>query len=213
MLLHLIPKIMNRYLDVQVELIDVQIPELNVTLTGGEHLVVRKPFPNKSYYVACRNVGRKAMRGFLIETDKQLKQFNVITRWNAKSELWKPETEKVLTHKVNYTVADSDFDVISDDHTFYYAQSNFESRWLHDFSIAPPVYTEPRMDFLYCEYHKRGEYVAVDDRYDDVTMVNRVEDLTVPTIEKERFSMRERLDSRLPDLSFRFIAENEEVDA
>ncbi|MFG0773063.1 DUF6012 family protein [Vibrio plantisponsor] len=213
MLLHLIPKILNRYLDVQVELIDVQIPELNVTLTGGEHLVVRKPFPNKSYYVACRKVGRKAMRGLLIETDKQLKQFTVITRWNAKSELWKPETEKVLTHKVNYTVADSDFDVISDDHTFYYAQSNFESRWLTDFSIAPPVYTEPRMDFLYCEYHKRGEHVAVDDRYDEVVMVNRIEDLTVPTIEKERFSMREKLDSRLPDLSFRFIAENEEVSA
>lgn len=213
MLLHLIPKIMNRYLDVQVELIDVQIPELNVTLTGGEHLVVRKPFPNKSYYVACRKVGRKAMRGFLIETDKQLRQFTVITRWNAKSELWKPETEKVLTHKVNYTVADSDFDVISDDHTFYYAQSNFESRWLTDFSIAPPVYTEPRMDFLYCEYHKRGEHVAVDDRYDEVVMVNRVEDITVPTIEKERFSMREKLDSRLPGLSFRFITENEEVSA
>ncbi len=81
MLLHLVPQIVNRYLDVELELIDVQIPELNVILTGGEDLVVRKPFPNKTYHVACRKVGRKAVHGLYLEVGKQLTKFSVVTRW------------------------------------------------------------------------------------------------------------------------------------
>ena len=212
MLLHLVPQIMNRYLGVELELIDVQIPELNVTLKGGKDLVVRKPFPNKSYYVACRKAGRKAMHGLYLEADKQLKNFSVITRWKAKSEHWTTEPEKVLTHKVNYTVADTDFDVISDDHTLLYAQFGFESRWLTDYRIDPPVKTQPRMDVLLCEYHNHGENISLEDEYEDVVMVNRVEEITVPTVEKERLMKRGMHNDRLPSFEQRFIVDcSEEV--
>lgn len=213
MLLHLVPQIMNRYSNVELELIDVQIPELNVTLTGGKDLVVRKPFPNKSYHVACRKVGRKAMHGLYMEVDKQLKNFSVITRWKAKCANWTDEQEKTLTHRVNYTVADTDFDVISDDHTMQYAQFEFESRWLTDFRIDPPVNTQPRMDLLICEYHKRGENISLKDEYKDVVMVNRVEDITLPTIEKERLMERGAHNDRLPTLDQRFVVDFSEVAA
>ncbi|MFN1619679.1 DUF6012 family protein [Vibrio rotiferianus] len=209
MLLHLVPQIMNRYSNVELELIDVQIPELNVTLTGGKELVVRKPFPNKSYHVACRKVGRKAVHGLFLEVDKQLTNFSVITRWKAKCAIF----INTLTHRVNYTVADTDFDVISDDHTMQYAQFEFESRWLTDFRIDPPVNTQPRMDLLICEYHKRGENISLKDEYKDVVMVNRVEDITLPTIEKERLMKRGELDDRLPTLDQRFIVDFSEVEA
>ncbi len=212
MLLHLVPQIMNRYLNVELELIDVQIPELDVTLTGGKDLVVRKPFPNKTYNVACRKVGRKAIHGLYLEADKQLENFSVITRWKAKSELWTTEPEKVLTHKVNYTVADIDFDVVSDDHTLLYGQFGFESRWLTDFRVDPPVKTQPRMDVLVCEYHKRGENISLEDEYEDVVMVNRVEEITVPTVEKERLMKRGMHNDRLPSFEQRFIVDcSEEV--
>ncbi|EGR0437968.1 hypothetical protein FDE29_13795 [Vibrio parahaemolyticus] len=213
MLLHLVPQIMNRYSNVELELIDVQIPELNVTLTGGKDLVVRKPFPNKSYHVACRKVGRKAVHGLYLEVDKQLTNFSVITRWQAKCANWTDEQEKALIHRVNYTVADTDFDVISDDHTMQYAQFEFESRWLTDFRIDPPVNTKPRMDLLICEYHKRGENISLKDEYKDVVMVNRVEDITIPTIEKERLMKRGELDDRLPTLEQRFMVDFSEVEA
>ncbi|ELA7456835.1 hypothetical protein WB881_000333 [Vibrio parahaemolyticus] len=213
MLLHLVPQIMNRYSNVELELIDVQIPELNVTLTGGNDLVVRKPFPNKSYHVACRKVGRKAVHGLFLEVDKQLTNFSVITRWKAKCANWTDEQEKTLTHRVNYTVADTDFDVISDDHTMQYAQFEFESRWLTDFRIDPPVNTQPRMDLLICEYHKRGENISLKDEYKDVVMVNRVEDITLPTIEKERLMERGAHNDRLPTLDQRFVIDFSEVAA
>ncbi|MEZ8930339.1 MULTISPECIES: DUF6012 family protein [unclassified Vibrio] len=213
MLLHLVPKIMNRYSNVELELIDVQIPELNVTLTEGKDLVVRKPFPNKSYHVACRKVGRKAMHGLYLEVDKQLTNFSVITHWKAKCANWADEQEKTLTHRVNYTVADTDFDAISDDHTLQYGQFGFESRWLTDFRINPPVKTQPRMDVLICEYHKRGENISIEDEYQDVVMVNRVEEITLPTVEKERLIKSAAHNDRLPTLEQRFIVESSEVEA
>ncbi|WP_146449911.1 DUF6012 family protein [Vibrio kanaloae] len=212
MLLHLVPQMMNRYSNVELELIDVQIPELNVILTGGKDLVVRKPFPNKSYHVACRKVGSKAMHGLYLEVDKQLANFSVITRWKVKCTNW-TEQEKTLTHRVNYTVADTDFDVISDDHTLQYGQFGFESRWLTDFRIDPPVKTQPRMDVLVCECHKRGENISIEDEYQDVVMVNRVEEITLPTVEKERLIKSAARNDRLPTLEQRFIVESSEVTA
>ncbi|WP_375751568.1 DUF6012 family protein [Vibrio sp. HN007] len=205
MLLHLVPQIINRYKEVELSLVDVQIPELNVVLTADKDLVVRRPFPNKTYFVACRKTGRKAMHGLFLEVDKQLKSFTVITRWNAKSAYWEPETGKTLTHQINYTVADSDFDAISDDHTLLYGQFEFESRWLIDFTVDPPVNTQPRMDVLVCEYHSRGENISLKDEYEGSMMVKRVEDITIPTIETERLMKRGMHNSRLPAFEHRFF--------
>lgn len=202
MLLHLVPQIVNKYSDVVVSLIDVQIPELNVTLKADIDLVVRKPFPNKTYLVACRKIGRKAIHGLYIDVDKQLEHFSVITRWAVNA-------TRVVTHKVNYTVADTDYDAISDDHTMLYAQSNFESRWLTDFKIDPPVNTQPRMDVLFCEHHKRGGNVLLKDDHINGFLVQRVEDITIPTIEIERLTERGMFSNRMPALENRFTVEED----
>ncbi|WP_255653935.1 DUF6012 family protein [Arsenophonus apicola] len=70
MLLHLSPRYYLRYSDVQLDLIDVSVPELNLTLKGGVDIVARTPYPNKCYQIACRKKGRKAINGIFIETDK-----------------------------------------------------------------------------------------------------------------------------------------------
>ncbi|MEZ8372786.1 DUF6012 family protein [Vibrio cyclitrophicus] len=197
MLLHLVPKILNRYQGVDVSLVDVQIPEINLTLKAEVDLVVRKPFPNKCYFVACRKVGRKAICGLYLDVDKQLESFSVITRWEFNA-------EQILTHEVNYKVADTDYDAISDDHTMLYAQSDFESRWITDLESNPPVNTQPRMDVLLYEHHSRGENVSLQDDYLDGILVKRVENITIPTIETERLTKRGMLPNRMPDLEHRF---------
>ncbi|MFM2588171.1 DUF6012 family protein [Vibrio sp. TBV020] len=193
MLLHLVPQIINRYSNVKVELIDVQLPELNVVLMGGKELVVRQPFPNKTYYVACRKAGRKAIQGVYLEVDKPLTNFSVLTRWKAQS-VW---FEKVLTHRVNYMITDTDFNVVSDDHTL---------QPIH-FSSSPPVYTQPRMDVLIDEHHKRGELSSLKDEDEEGVMVNRVEDITLSTFEKEKLLKASQHNNRLPTFEQRFIVQ------
>lgn len=40
------------------EIVDLTIPELDLSLKGGSDIVSRRPFPNKRYVVASRKVGR-----------------------------------------------------------------------------------------------------------------------------------------------------------
>lgn len=62
MLIHLLPTLhCGRFSSEACELIDITCPELGLKLSSGKEVVARRPFPNKQYLVACRNVGQKAM--------------------------------------------------------------------------------------------------------------------------------------------------------
>ena len=67
MLIHLVPKILFKYSN-KISIESLEISKLNLFLSGDD-LVVRKPFPNNQYHVACRGQGKKAIKGILIETD------------------------------------------------------------------------------------------------------------------------------------------------
>lgn len=102
MLIHLIPQIYTPYA-VPVRLIDVAIPELGLVLDGHKDLAIRRPFPNKRYWVACRKVGQKAIAGFLVESKAFVPAYTVTTRWAVNA-------DTVLTHSVAHVVLDKDFD-------------------------------------------------------------------------------------------------------
>ena len=64
MLLHLSPTLCNE--GQAVALVDVHVLPFGLRLVGGVDVVARRPYPNKTYHVACRKVGRKAVRGILL---------------------------------------------------------------------------------------------------------------------------------------------------
>ncbi|PRQ66526.1 DUF6012 family protein [Vibrio mediterranei] len=152
MLIHLIPKIYNRFSDIQLNVIDVCIPELKVVLQGDKDLMVGRPYLNKNYHVICRKVGKKKMNGFFLETEKALQKFTVLTRWEVDN--------LKLVHRVHYTVLDSNFDAVSDDHSL-----------ITTFDDAP-VKTQPKMEVIF-PYESRSTITATD-KFSLYMMVDRV---------------------------------------
>lgn len=71
MLLHLSPRYYLRYSEIQLDLIDVSVPESNLTLKDEVDIAARTPYPNKCYRIACWKKGRKDINGIFIETDKK----------------------------------------------------------------------------------------------------------------------------------------------
>ncbi|MFO7061921.1 DUF6012 family protein, partial [Pseudomonas aeruginosa] len=57
--------------------------------------------------MACRNKGRKATNGLLIDVPGQVPYFTVITRWKIAGEI-------VVQHRVEYVVLDDEFDAVTD---------------------------------------------------------------------------------------------------
>jgi len=64
MRLHLEPKILNKYADIDAELVSVEVPEVGLKLIGDKEIVTRRPYPNKQYQVACRKKGKKSYLWF-----------------------------------------------------------------------------------------------------------------------------------------------------
>lgn len=83
MYIHLTPSFYLQYSNVPVELIEVEIPELDVMLKNDKEITVRFPSPNKRIHYVCRKKGRKAVQGILLSTDKPISDITVITRWKV----------------------------------------------------------------------------------------------------------------------------------
>ncbi len=64
MLIHVLPKLyVPGGLDAAVRLVDLTIEETGLVLKGDQDLTIRRPYPNKCYWVGCRKVGQKAVAG------------------------------------------------------------------------------------------------------------------------------------------------------
>lgn len=109
MYIHIAPRMFAGRFSGEVELIDLVCVELGLHLQGSSDLTVRRPYPNKSYHVACRKVGQKAVLGILIETDKPVTEFNVVTRWGLKVD----DGTAVTTHRAHYQLINSEPDLDS----------------------------------------------------------------------------------------------------
>lgn len=181
MRLHLEPKILNKYADIDAELVSVEVPEIGLKLIGDKDIVTRRPYPNKQYQVACRKKGKKAISGFFIDVAEHLNYFTVITTW-------KTSEKDTLTHTVLYTVADNEHGAVSDNHILLNASSEYKSRYVGRIAADAPVNSQPRMDVI-VDYgkHGRGDIVDITDTYSPSgSLTGRVERITVPTVEVDR---------------------------
>lgn len=177
MLLHLSPTLCNQGRD--VALVDVYVLPFGLRLVGGVDVVARRPYPNKTYHVACRKVGNKAVRGFLVEAPAPLTRWTVVSRWAV-------DAERLLTHTVRYQLLDSDFDAASDSMVLWYGTEAELGGWS---DRIPPC-------------HAGKGTMQVEPRM-RVTPPDRCETFRLPTIEPARL-VQSVLDDRLPRLADAF---------
>lgn len=184
MLIHVTPRIYsgknNRYVD--VSLVELEIPEFGLSLRGGEHVVGRKPYPNKFYTVACRKKGRAAVEGLLFEITGRVKDFTVTARWAL-------EAEMVVQHVVKYHVLDEDFDTVTDGMVLW------QSRWPASARHCTPASYQPRMD-VFSDNGRKGDFHDTVNASGIVLMRN--ETFNIPTIEKGRLERTNPYSERLP---------------
>jgi len=203
MLIHVLPKLyVPGGLDAAVRLVDLTIEETGLVLKGDQDLTIRRPYPNKCYWVGCRKVGQKAVAGLFIETEKFLSAYTVVTRWAINA-------DTVLTHRVEHVVLDGHFDSVSDDMTLWYATceslGNWHSRWPLCYNGMPPVKVQPRMDVLAPDWGGSQRDVELRDVLsEDGLVIRREERFMVPTIERGRFQGKWAEIGRLPELKDAF---------
>lgn len=203
MLIHVLPKLyVPGGLDAAVRLVDLTIEETGLVLKGDQDLTIRRPYPNKCYWVGCRKVGQKAVAGLFIETEKFLSTYTVVTRWAINA-------DTVLTHRVEHVVLDGHFDSVSDDMTLWYATceslGNWHSRWPLCYNGMPPVKVQPRMDVLAPDLGGSQRDVELRDvLFEDGLVIRREERFMVPTIERGRFQGKWAEIGRLPELKDAF---------
>jgi hypothetical protein len=204
MLIHIVPKLFEPPFAVESEVIDVSIPECGLVLIGGKDITARRPYPNKRYLVACRKVGQKAIDGIFIEVDGWLESYTVATRWLVDGE--------VITHIVEHTVLDQDFDAVTDSMVLWSGRygTDWATRWPDCYANEPPVRRQPSMDVLtslMCGTRRPDGTRDVVDSTQRVIL--RTEFFQLHTIERERLfgpgNGAPGLE-RIPDVEQAFIA-------
>lgn len=198
MLLHLLPKFL--ICDISgpdVALIDLRIPELDLTLRAGTDLVARQPYPNKRYWVAMRKGSRKAIQGLLIETPGRLDTFTVETRWAI-------QADAVALHRVTHKVLDTEFDAVSADMLLWHGMCDGLGGWTRRvpdcYADLAPVAVQPHMTLS-----PRAERTHTGAQYRTLrpAFIERSETFCVPTIEPGRLAPHAARD-RLPALDSAF---------
>lgn len=192
MLIHLTPRFFLPYCYAQLDLISVEIPELQLLLQGGIDITIKKPYKNKNFFVVCRKKGKKAINGILIETDRFISDFTLITRWKINS----IESMIESTHYIHYHINDFDFDAVTDYMLLWNAFSNTEyklrkneeqKKWIM-------VYSQPQMMLFPKEINlddnnQREEYCTYNILGDNGIIKSKHEFFSVPTVERERLAV------------------------
>ena len=188
MLIHLTPRFYLQYCDVQVDLVDITIPEFEITLKNNVDLMIKTPYPNKCYKVACRKKGRKAINGIFIETDEWVGDFTVITRWSVTGVDGEGITT-IVSHTTHFHVNDSDYDAVTECQMLWsdFYNTPYESRKNSIQETWIPARDQPRM-FPFDNDERESE--RFNQYYNHINhnslITERVEYYTVPTVERER---------------------------
>lgn len=211
MLMHLVPRLFNRFGDVKIDLLDISIPDINLKLLADKDIVARTPYPNKCYYVACKKTGRKAVNGILVDFEKPVDKFSVVTNWLIST---RNKQLKQVQHIVNYTVLDRDFNYATDDPTIWYASYNsvFKNRWPEKYEHLPPIDLHPNMKVFTCDYEpNRGDDIV--NHIEDGVIIKRIENYDIPTVEQARlFGNNIRLHgNRMPVVEHAFTSRAMEI--
>ncbi|EFN0763506.1 DUF6012 family protein [Enterobacter cloacae] len=202
MLIHLTPRYYAKYSDVQVDVIDVEIPELKLILKANVDIVIRTPFPNKNYKVICRKKGRKAINGILVEVDKVVEDFTVITRWAVNGE--------ISRHETYYHVSDNEFDAVTEEDFLWsgFFNTPYRARCKQIEEGGTLVKRQSAMVTLTDDLNSND-----DDNYWTYNKVDsegivrfRAEYINLPTVERERITTSFFGNKRFPSYEDKFDA-------
>ncbi|WP_432263025.1 DUF6012 family protein [Cupriavidus sp. TMH.W2] len=195
MLIHLLPKFLTCEVSgPDVALVDVRIPELDLTLSAGTDLVARQPYPNKRYWVASRKTGRKAIEGLLIETPGHLDTYTVETRWAM-------QADAIALHRVTHKVLDAEFDAVTDSMLLWYAgMGDWTRRWPDCYAELAPVAVQPHMTL---SPRKDRQHTGVQYRTIHPAIIEQSETFCLHTVERGRLGPHPYRD-RLPMLESAF---------
>ncbi|ECY2548832.1 hypothetical protein F6853_10550 [Salmonella enterica] len=203
MLIHLTPRYYAKYSDVQVDIIDVEIPQLKLVLKANVDIVIRTPFPNKNYKVVCRKIGRKAINGILIEVEGMFKDFTVITRWAVNGE--------ISRHETYYHVSDDEFDTVTEEDFLWsgFFNTPYRARCKEIENGGTLVKRQSAMVTLINDLNSND-----DDNYWTYNKVDsegivrfRAEYINLPTVERERITTSFFGNKRLPLYADKFDAQ------
>lgn len=206
MLVHITPRYYLKYADVQVDLIDVMVPEFNLVLKDGVDITIRTPYINKLYKVVCRKKGKKAIDGIFIILDGFVEYFTVITRWAVNGE--------VATHKVHYHVVDNEFDAVTESIMLWSSFSNTEYKQRTPVSSMEwvPATDQPRMVTVATDNESSREETIYNYEDKKGVVIERTEFMSLPTVEESRLTEPFFANQRLPAKKDAFIARPEYYD-
>lgn len=169
-------------------LVDVHLPELNLTLREGHELVARRPYPNKAYRVACRRLGTKAIVGFLVDAPDGLREFTVISRWAV-------DAQYVAIHRVQHSIQDHQHGCVSQLSLLWHAYPGAESRWPEGMPRLFGLEIDPMMEDI-GTLPRKG--ICEDRVRTDGFIEFRREVLALPSLEVDRLHRRGFYDGRMP---------------
>lgn len=200
MLIHITPKLLTCAMSgPNCTLVDLSIPELGIALRGDRDLVTRNPYPNKTYRVVSRKVGRKAMDGILINTPSMVRSFTAVMRWAAGAEL-------LVKHSVKYVLIDEDHDFVSDSMVMWSRWHESVGGWGSRMYDVPsgwtPANAQPRMD-VSLNRNKKGDF---KDTIVNGVITERAETFRLPTLEIGRFDSARTFRDRFPSIEAAFHA-------
>lgn len=178
MLLHIRPSFFSK--SFAARLLFLLVQPWGLCLYDGKEITTRKPYRNTHYFVACRKKGQKAIDGLLIETPEQVRSFWTIAHWLANG-------ADVVTHRVNYEIIDDDFPAASDDSLLWHATGEESGNWTQR---IPAHMTAPAMAYRPCATLRKEDFLSLENVRDEVLnesiIVERIQNLQMPTIERER---------------------------
>lgn len=194
MLIHLTPRYYLKYSDVQVDIIDLTIPELNLVLKQGADITIRTPFSNKNYKVACRKKGLKAINGIFIETDAYLQGFTVIARWAVNGE--------ISRHITHYHLRDRDFEAVTEEDLLWngFFNTPYRARCKEMEEVGIPAKRQSSMVTLSGDFNSNEDdnyWVYNESDREGIVRV-RTEYITLPTVERDRLTVPFFGNKRLP---------------
>lgn len=202
MMLHIRPRcvVESRCLT-RIDLIDLRIPELEIHLHAGSDLTARRHRYEAAVLGVCRNSGRNAIDGILLETRDVVSSFNVLTRWGVSyRSASDQEISRDVTHHVNYLILDSEFNTASDDMLLrnLYGWTSRMPAWAAGLA---PAGGEPTMSL-----QPGGRVQTCVDDIEDGVVLERSETFAMPTIEADRVVEAAIISERMPDPGDRFQA-------
>lgn len=187
MLIHLTPKILMRHPKETCRLLDFSCEDFNLQLIGGRDIIANRPYANKLFQVVAPANGHNGINGILVDALGPASKFTTVTRWELSA-------GHIVSHIVNYQISDYVYDTASTEVALWYPKMAegiyFEPRRpVSGAAVTTPLaaVTTPLMET--CPSLENPGVIRRQDVVDEKEgLVERHEDFTMPTIQRQRLT-------------------------